>query len=141
MVEVRAQLQAKCPIRPGDPCSLCVPGASGPRDRGLVYLVMSDPDLRDRLRHIGRSRRCSSASTGWGRGSLEGTTTGSSTAVIQAGWSTSTIVSLEDDPRTSLTAINFASGTRPRRIAERTLAAQSVPGRTSTSKTPPAAST
>jgi hypothetical protein len=46
MVEVRTHPQAKCPIRPGDPCSLCVPGASGPQDCGLVYLVMSDPDLR-----------------------------------------------------------------------------------------------
>ena len=51
MVEVRTQPEAKCPIRPGDPCSLCVPGATGPHDCGLVYLVMSDPDLRDRLRH------------------------------------------------------------------------------------------
>ena len=42
----------QCPIRPGDPCSLCVPGATGPQDCGLVYLVMSDPDLRDRLRQI-----------------------------------------------------------------------------------------
>jgi len=52
MAEVRTQPEAKCPIRPGDPCSLCVPGASGPQDCGLVYLVMSDPDLRDRLRQI-----------------------------------------------------------------------------------------
>ena len=52
MVEVRTQPQAKCPIRPGDPCSLCVPGASGPQDCGLVYLVMSDPDLRERLHQI-----------------------------------------------------------------------------------------
>jgi hypothetical protein len=35
------------PIRPGEACSLCVPGVSGPQDCGLVYLVMSDPDLRD----------------------------------------------------------------------------------------------
>jgi hypothetical protein len=39
----------KCPLRPGDACSLCVPGVSGPHDCGLVYLVMSDPDLRERL--------------------------------------------------------------------------------------------
>jgi hypothetical protein len=51
MVEVRTHSEAKCPIRPGDLCSLCVPGATGPHDCGLVYLVMSDPDLRDRLRH------------------------------------------------------------------------------------------
>ena len=52
MVEGRRQPEPKCPIRPGDACSLCVPGASGPQDCGLVYLVMSDPDLRDRLRQI-----------------------------------------------------------------------------------------
>ena len=52
MVEVRTQAQPKCPIRPGDPCSLCVPGAAGPQDCGLVYLVMSDPNLRERLHQI-----------------------------------------------------------------------------------------
>jgi hypothetical protein len=39
----------QCPIRMGEACSLCVPGASGPADCGLVYLVMSDPDLREEL--------------------------------------------------------------------------------------------
>ena len=39
----------KCPIRIGDPCSLCFPGASGPQDCGLVYLVQSDPEMRDLL--------------------------------------------------------------------------------------------
>ncbi|HEX6248078.1 MAG TPA: DUF6767 domain-containing protein [Nocardioidaceae bacterium] len=39
----------RCPIRVGDPCSLCHPGASGPDTCGLVYLVMSDPELRDDL--------------------------------------------------------------------------------------------
>jgi hypothetical protein len=38
-----------CPIRPGDRCTLCVPGATGPQDCGLVYLVMSDPSLREDL--------------------------------------------------------------------------------------------
>ena len=53
-----------CPIRPGDACSLCEPGVSGPQDCGLVYLVMSDPALRDeldRLRHELRARRTSVA--------------------------------------------------------------------------------
>lgn len=36
-----------CPIRDGEPCTLCVPGADGPQDCGLVWLVMSDPDLRE----------------------------------------------------------------------------------------------
>ena len=42
-----ARPEPKCPIRPGDPCSLCFPGATGPQDCGLVYLVRSDPDLRE----------------------------------------------------------------------------------------------
>lgn len=41
--------QARCPIRIGDPCSLCFAGAAGPHDCGLVHLVMRDPDLRDEL--------------------------------------------------------------------------------------------
>ena len=35
---------AQCPVRPGEPCMLCQPG--GPEDCGLVYLVMTDPELR-----------------------------------------------------------------------------------------------
>lgn len=41
--------EAKCPIRVGEPCSLCFPGASGPQDCGLVYLVQSDDELREEL--------------------------------------------------------------------------------------------
>ena len=52
MVEARTKPEVRCPIRPPDACSLCVPGASGPQDCGLVYLVMSDPDLRERLHDI-----------------------------------------------------------------------------------------
>ncbi len=44
-----------CPIRPGDACSLCEPGVSGPQDCGLVYLVMSDPALRQELNRLRRS--------------------------------------------------------------------------------------
>jgi uncharacterized protein DUF6767 len=43
-----------CPIRPGDPCSLCEPGVTGPQDCGLVYLVMTDPALRDELSRLRR---------------------------------------------------------------------------------------
>lgn len=43
--------EARCPIRLGEPCSLCHPGASGPQDCGLVWLVMQDPELRDELAH------------------------------------------------------------------------------------------
>ena len=52
MVEVTRQPVPKCPIRPPDSCSLCLPGVSGPHDCGLVYLVMSDPDLRERLHRL-----------------------------------------------------------------------------------------
>ncbi|WFE21868.1 hypothetical protein O7621_00245 [Solwaraspora sp. WMMD937] len=38
--------EAKCPIRPGEPCTLCLPGTTGPAECGLVYLVMSDDELR-----------------------------------------------------------------------------------------------
>jgi hypothetical protein len=46
--------QPKCPLRFGEPCTLCEPGASGPETCGAVYLVMSDPDLRDRLGELRR---------------------------------------------------------------------------------------
>ncbi len=48
--------EAQCPIRLGEPCTLCVPGATGPHDCGLVALVMSDPDLREQLGELRRSR-------------------------------------------------------------------------------------
>lgn len=41
--------QAKCPIRVGEPCTLCFPGADGPQNCGLVYLVQSDPEMREAL--------------------------------------------------------------------------------------------
>ncbi len=43
-----------CPLRFGEPCTLCEPGATGPESCGAVYLVMSDPDLRDRLGELRR---------------------------------------------------------------------------------------
>jgi hypothetical protein len=46
-----------CPIRPGDPCTLCEPGVKGPEDCGLVYLVMNDPDLRAELNRLRRENR------------------------------------------------------------------------------------
>ena len=46
-----------CPIRLGEPCSLCEPGATGPEDCGLVWLVMNDPDLRARLAEMRREAR------------------------------------------------------------------------------------
>ena len=39
----------QCPIRLGEPCTLCFPGATGPKDCGLVYLVESDVEMREQL--------------------------------------------------------------------------------------------
>jgi hypothetical protein len=52
----RVRPEAQCPIRPGDACSLCQPGATGPQDCALVYLVMSDPDLREELTRVRTER-------------------------------------------------------------------------------------
>ena len=46
-----------CPIRIGDACSLCVPGATGPEDCPLVAEVMRDPELRARLAVLRREAR------------------------------------------------------------------------------------
>jgi hypothetical protein len=45
--------EARCPIRPGEPCTLCQVSVTGPQDCGLVYLVMNDDDLRAGLRNAG----------------------------------------------------------------------------------------
>ena len=39
----------QCTIRLGEPCTLCFPGATGPQDCGLVYLVESDDEMREQL--------------------------------------------------------------------------------------------
>lgn len=39
-------VEARCPLRPADKCSLCFPGANGPQDCGLVYLMREDDELR-----------------------------------------------------------------------------------------------
>jgi len=48
----------RCPLRPDDKCSLCQPGATGPHDCGLVYLMRTDEDLqalyRERQQQAGR---------------------------------------------------------------------------------------
>jgi hypothetical protein len=41
----------------GEPCTLCVPGATGPQDCGLVYLVMDDDELRLALADNRREHR------------------------------------------------------------------------------------
>jgi hypothetical protein len=40
---------ARCPLRPGDPCTLCHPEAHGPQDCPTVAIVMDDPQLRVEL--------------------------------------------------------------------------------------------
>lgn len=54
---------AKCPIRPGEPCTLCQVGATGPQDCGLVYLVMSDDELRDGVHRAGLARTRTAGAT------------------------------------------------------------------------------
>ena len=53
---------ALCPIRLGEPCSLCMPGASGPQDCGLVHLVMRDEELRTELARMREELRASGTS-------------------------------------------------------------------------------
>ncbi|GAA1711895.1 DUF6767 domain-containing protein [Propioniferax innocua] len=52
-----SRVEPKCPVRPGDPCSLCYPGATGPQDCGLVWLVRQDPELVERLNEIRAEQR------------------------------------------------------------------------------------
>lgn len=47
---------ALCPLRPGDRCTLCVPGAR-PEDCPTVAMVMADPELRERLRELQAEHR------------------------------------------------------------------------------------
>ncbi len=37
---------ARCPLRPEEPCTLCQLDVTGPQDCPLVYLVMTDDELR-----------------------------------------------------------------------------------------------
>ncbi len=48
---------AKCPVRAGDFCSLCWPGATGPADCGLVYLARNDPELWELRSEMLRKQR------------------------------------------------------------------------------------
>ncbi len=50
MTDTRGRPDARCPLRPGEPCTLCQLSVTGPQDCPLVYLVMSDADLREQLR-------------------------------------------------------------------------------------------
>ena len=57
MCERRSVVEPRCPIRLGEACSLCTPGATGPQDCGLVYLVMEDTDLREELARMRAEQR------------------------------------------------------------------------------------
>lgn len=45
-----ARVDPRCPLRPGQPCTLCQLDVTGPQDCPLVYLVMSDDELREGVR-------------------------------------------------------------------------------------------
>ena len=53
----RSHVDARCPVRVGEACTLCFPGATGPQDCGLVYLVMDDEELRAALADNRRAHR------------------------------------------------------------------------------------
>lgn len=44
----RTAVAARCPLRPGEPCTLCHPQAKiGPQDCPTVALVMDDEETRE----------------------------------------------------------------------------------------------
>ncbi|AQP50865.1 DUF6767 domain-containing protein [Tessaracoccus flavescens] len=45
--DTRRKPDPKCPLRPGEPCTLCQASVTGPQDCGLVYLIMDDPEARE----------------------------------------------------------------------------------------------
>lgn len=49
MVKTRRRPDPKCPLRPGEPCTLCQMSVTGPKDCPLVYLIMDDPEYREAL--------------------------------------------------------------------------------------------
>jgi hypothetical protein len=51
-VRLETRRDAKCPLRPGDPCTLCQLDVTGPHDCPLVYLVMTDDALREDLNKL-----------------------------------------------------------------------------------------
>jgi len=54
---------AKCPVRVGEPCTLCWPGATSPVDCGLVYLMRTDPDLMALRAEKLREQKAAAAAT------------------------------------------------------------------------------
>jgi hypothetical protein len=73
-----------CPIRLGEPCTLCVPGATGPKDCGLVYLVQSDPEMREQLAVRRSAHAAARGRTGCGGRRQR---TGCCSSVTHASWS------------------------------------------------------
>ncbi|MEU5941342.1 DUF6767 domain-containing protein [Micromonospora sp. NPDC047548] len=57
----RTRPDAKCPLRPGEPCTLCQLDVTGPQNCPLVYLVMGDDGLREGLH---RSQLAAAEGTG-----------------------------------------------------------------------------
>jgi hypothetical protein len=54
----RRVVAAQCPLRQGQPCTLCHPDAKlGPQDCPTVALVMDDEDLRTELAAWRRTHR------------------------------------------------------------------------------------
>ena len=51
-------IEARCPLRPTDQCSLCFPGANGPADCGLVWLSR---DEREELLAAAEANRAADA--------------------------------------------------------------------------------
>lgn len=53
----RRVAQARCPLRYGEPCTLCQPGAHGPEDCQTVAMVRVDPELRELMAEMNRGHR------------------------------------------------------------------------------------
>lgn len=45
MSPARRHVDAACPLRPSDPCTLCQLDVTGPQDCPLVYLARSDDEI------------------------------------------------------------------------------------------------
>lgn len=49
--------QPKCPLRPGEPCTLCQLDVTGPQDCPVVFLVMGDEELHAEWAQKWRAKR------------------------------------------------------------------------------------
>ncbi|MCL8026565.1 DUF6767 domain-containing protein [Nocardioides bruguierae] len=50
--------EARCALRPDEACRLCQPGATGPDDCPVAWLVRHDPELAQELAEELRARQC-----------------------------------------------------------------------------------